>query len=193
MGWRRDAGKLPRNRDKSAVYIYTPLILLTGLITDCAPLVLIRLIIWTCSSRTLLIKHHKEKKMLKCACVTCKNNEVCSSMSHTFKFTCLGYLMCTLCKESLYSNIFSFICWQNMRRRYHNMLRLAETWPIDWHLRTSCFLNLSQFFSIYVVINLLIVHTKYKKFILIIVTTQSVYNVYHCNIYIYQCLYTVCA
>ncbi len=40
------------------MYIYTPLILLTGLITDCAPLVLIRLIIWTCSSRTLLIKHH---------------------------------------------------------------------------------------------------------------------------------------
>ncbi len=40
-----DAGKLSRNRGKSAVYIYTPLILLTGLITDCAPLVLIRLII----------------------------------------------------------------------------------------------------------------------------------------------------
>ncbi len=57
-GWRRDAGKLPMNRGKSAVYIYTPLILLTGLITDCSPLVLIRLIIWTCSSRTLLIKHH---------------------------------------------------------------------------------------------------------------------------------------
>ncbi len=32
------------NRGKSAVYIYTPLILLTGLITDCSPLVLIRLI-----------------------------------------------------------------------------------------------------------------------------------------------------
>ncbi len=31
-GWRRDAGKLPMNRGKSAVYIYTPLILLTGLI-----------------------------------------------------------------------------------------------------------------------------------------------------------------
>ncbi len=44
-GWRRDAGKLSRNRGKSAVHIYTPLILLTGLITDCAPLVLIRLII----------------------------------------------------------------------------------------------------------------------------------------------------
>ncbi len=44
-GWRRDAGKLPLNRGKSAVYIYTPLILLTGLITDCSPLVLIRLII----------------------------------------------------------------------------------------------------------------------------------------------------
>ncbi len=57
-GWWRDAGKLSRNRGKSAVYIYTPLILLTGLITDCAPLVLIKLIIWTCSSRTLLIKHH---------------------------------------------------------------------------------------------------------------------------------------
>ncbi len=42
-GWRRDAGKLPMNRGKSAVY--TPLILLTGLITDCSPLVLIRLII----------------------------------------------------------------------------------------------------------------------------------------------------
>ncbi len=59
-GWRRDAGKLPMNRGKSAVYIYTPLILLTGLNTDCSPLVLIRLIIWTCSSRTLLIKHHLE-------------------------------------------------------------------------------------------------------------------------------------
>ncbi len=44
-GWRRDAGKLPLNRGKSAVYLYTPLILLTGLITDCSPLVLIRLII----------------------------------------------------------------------------------------------------------------------------------------------------
>ncbi len=53
--WRRDAGKLPLNRGKSAVYIYTLLILLTGLITYCSPLVLIRLIIWT---RTLLIKHH---------------------------------------------------------------------------------------------------------------------------------------
>ncbi len=42
-GWRRDAGKRPMNRGKSAVY--TPLILLTGLITDCSPLVLIRLII----------------------------------------------------------------------------------------------------------------------------------------------------
>ncbi len=36
----------------------TPLTLLTGLITDCASLVLIRLIIWTGSSRTLLIKHN---------------------------------------------------------------------------------------------------------------------------------------
>ncbi len=44
-GLRRDAGKLPLNRGKSAVYIYKPLILLTGLITDCSPLVLIRLII----------------------------------------------------------------------------------------------------------------------------------------------------
>ncbi len=44
-GWQKDAGKLSRNRGKSAVYIYTPLILLTGLITDCAALVLIRLII----------------------------------------------------------------------------------------------------------------------------------------------------
>ncbi len=42
---------------ESAVYKYTPLTLLTGLITDCAPLMLIRLIIWTCSSRTL-IKHY---------------------------------------------------------------------------------------------------------------------------------------
>ncbi len=40
----RDAGKLSMNRGKSAVYIYTH-ILLTVLITDCAPLVLIRVII----------------------------------------------------------------------------------------------------------------------------------------------------
>jgi len=44
-GWRRDAGKLPINRGESAVYTHTPLILLTGLITDCSPLLLIRLII----------------------------------------------------------------------------------------------------------------------------------------------------
>ncbi len=44
-GWRRDAGKLSRNRGESAVYIYTPLTFLAGLITDSAPLVLIRLII----------------------------------------------------------------------------------------------------------------------------------------------------
>ncbi len=52
---RRGGGGMSRNRGESAVcvyiyiyiyiYIYTPRNLLTGLITDCAPLVLIRLII----------------------------------------------------------------------------------------------------------------------------------------------------
>ncbi len=51
--WRRDAEKLSMNRGKFAVY----LILLTGFITDCGLLLFIRLIIWTCSSWTLLIKH----------------------------------------------------------------------------------------------------------------------------------------
>jgi len=60
MGWWRDADKLSTNRGKSAVYI--PLVV--GWLAECFPLVRISLIICTCSSRILLIKHHENQRPL---------------------------------------------------------------------------------------------------------------------------------
>ncbi len=65
VGGRRGGGGMLKNCQWTEVnllcILYTPLILLTGLITDCFPLVLI---IWTCSFRTLLIKHNFKSSQL---------------------------------------------------------------------------------------------------------------------------------
>jgi len=56
MGWRRDADKLS-DEQRYVCWIYTSWHWLSWL-TECSPSVLIGLIIWTCSSRILLINHH---------------------------------------------------------------------------------------------------------------------------------------
>ncbi len=123
-GWRRYTRKLSRDRGESAVYIHMPLILLNGLITDCASLVSVRLIIWTCSSQTFLITHYITtlSNNLSPPChpgtilesITYVNN-VCCSVSDHMRIDCLRCLHFDLNVNNVSTYVQVLWVWNNMR------------------------------------------------------------------------------